>query len=250
MCTTDIPRGALRSLGNGLFVASPEFCFLQMASKLSFYRLIRYGHEICGSYAMQRGTPRGFIEARPLTSVANTQTFLARYPDAHGRARAMHALPWVVENAASPMETAVGMILHLPMRYGGFGLPRHSFNREVLLSPTARNLAGRKTCRLDLSWEGVKYDLEYLGKIDHEGQTSIERDSRRVHALEYDGYQCDSITRVQVMDPFDMEVIARKIAREIGTKRHWERMGKYRGRRIMLYNDLFPWAAPFDTRFR
>ena len=38
--------------GNGLEVSSPEFCFLQMAGRLSLAALIELGYEFCGTYSI------------------------------------------------------------------------------------------------------------------------------------------------------------------------------------------------------
>lgn len=247
-CEHDLPQGSFVSLGHGVFVSSPELCFLHAAEVLGFNRLVAYGHEICGTYALQPEADRGFVTAKRLTSVAKLRAFISRFPDAYARAKALRALAWVADGAASPLETATGMILHLPMKYGGYGLPVHAFNRKVPLSKEARCLAGRMYCKLDLSWGDVKYDLEVQGKYDHSNQ--LDSDSKRELALKHDGYRYDPITYAQITSPFDMAVIAKRVAREIGAERHWPRMAKYKEKQVKLYDDLFPELAPFEKYFQ
>lgn len=50
--STTPPRSAFRSIGNGIFISSPELCFLQQAATLDFIELIVYGFELCGTYAL------------------------------------------------------------------------------------------------------------------------------------------------------------------------------------------------------
>ena len=46
-----IPPDLLYKLGEGLYSASPELCFLQMAHNLSSTEAITLGYELCGTYS-------------------------------------------------------------------------------------------------------------------------------------------------------------------------------------------------------
>lgn len=246
--TGRLPDGAVRSLGDGIYVSSPEFCIVQLARDLDSIALVRLMHELCGTYARQRGAKRGFIPRPKLATVEGIREFAESCPRGTARRKVLMCLKWVVEDSASPLETAVGMLLSFPMHVGGFGLPRHRFNHEVKLSSPAAGIARRGLCRLDISWSDVLLDVEVHGS-DHESEGAVDRDALRSEGLAYDGYSQLVITKSIATDPFAIQQIARECARRIGVKRHWERLGRYSAKQANLFNSLFPWNAPYDALF-
>ena len=108
---------------DGLYVSSPEACFLQLAGVLSAAQLIRVGFEFCGWYALDEDDPRGFRNREPLTSAAALRRYLSRAEGVRGRKRALEALRFIADGSASPMETVLTMLLCLSTALGGYGLP-------------------------------------------------------------------------------------------------------------------------------
>ena len=214
-----VPRDAFSPAGEGSFVASPEFCFLQMASVLSFSELVLLGMELCGFYCLDPTEDEGFGR-RPvaLTSCARIQEFLAENKGARGRRAAEVALSYVADGAASPMESAIYLLLVMPYKRGGYGLPRPLLNHEIKLDEKARKLFGGRSCWGDLCWPDSNLDLEYLGRPSHEGMTNMLSDRRRTLAIEEAGYEVVEITKEQVLDLVAFDIVARRIAAKLGKR--------------------------------
>ena len=47
-----LPERSFVDAGEGFLMSTPEFCFLQMANRLSLARLIMLGYELCGTYVL------------------------------------------------------------------------------------------------------------------------------------------------------------------------------------------------------
>lgn len=222
----NVPRDAFSPAGEGSFVASPEFCFLQMASVLSFSELVLLGMEFCGFYCLDPTEEEGFGR-RPvaLTSCARIRDFLAENEGARGRRAAEVALSYMSDGAASPMESAIYLLLCLPYKRGGYGLPRPFLNYQIKLDEKARKLSGGLPCWGDLCWPDDHLDLEYLGRPSHEGADNMMSDRRRTLAIEEAGYEVIEITKEQVLDLVAFDIVVRRIAAKLGKRLNKSKCG-------------------------
>ena len=110
---------------------------MQMACLLSRIDAIRYGSALCGRFAVPADT--GKLPARkPLTNVHDIRKHLKVSPRMSGRKQASAVLPYIIENTRSPREVDVALFLSLPIRKGGFGLPRPAINESVRLDKPLR----------------------------------------------------------------------------------------------------------------
>ena len=168
LVTGSYPIGSFYRLSDGALLASPELAFLQMARELDFDLLVLYGHELCGYFASQ---DPGFVNCPPLTSAARIAEYLDRLEALRqergegmpwGLGPARRALRHIRDHAASPEEAVVSMVLTLPCRLGGYGLPPAALNERVRLSAEAARLFGIDSFVCDLSWDGGRV-LEYQG---------------------------------------------------------------------------------------
>ena len=146
-----LPERSFVDAGEGFLMSTPEFCFLQMANRLSLARLIMLGYELCGTYVLVDKGPAPRRDA-PLTTVAKLRTFIEGTSNARGRKKALRALRYVLDRSASPMESALAMLLCLPYGLGGYGLPEPRLNYHVDVPPSFRAMADRKHCVCDLCW--------------------------------------------------------------------------------------------------
>ena len=176
-----LPPGAFLDLGGGLFLASPELCFVQVGTGLSIAGLVQLGLELCGTYRLCDGGFRPHCE--PLTTVERLKQFVERAEGLPGRKKARKALQWVVDGSASPMESCMLARLCLPPRLGGYGCPLPSMNALVELSRQQRELAGRGRLYGDLYWQEYQVIVEYNGQEWHTGRERINSDARRLNAL-------------------------------------------------------------------
>lgn len=238
-----LPPESFYRLNDETFVASPEFTYLQMASVCSLGQLVAYGCEICGRFAFDPDAERGFrTRDEPLTTVRKLKRFLEMTASVRGKAKALRALEYVVEETESPMETLTAMLLHLPYRYGGYGLQKPTANKVVDLSSKARSILHQRSCRIDLQWEHAKIAVEFLGKYDHDGQSAFERDRKRTNALIEMGFEVVELTSGQVRDWEAFEVIAQRIARRTGKRIAPQQRGLTPARQ-QLRKTLFAWNA-------
>lgn len=199
-----LPDGAFWALSPDTFVSSPEFCFAQMARQLSVGRLALLGFELCGSYALAKDGP-GFRPRAPLTSVARLAAFVAALGSFKGVKHARAALSFLIDGAASPMESVLVALLCAPGRLGGYGLPLPQLNARIQLPPAARSMTRSTYFSCDLLWPEARLAVEYDSTLFHTGAERIAADSERRNALAYLGIDVVSVTRDQLMGPLRMD---------------------------------------------
>lgn len=211
-----LPDGAFASLDADTHVASPAFCFLQMASVLPVARLALLGLELCGTYAPDPASAEGFRRRDPLSTRGELAGFAEAMGDARGVKKARRALGFVADGAASPMESAVVALLCAPRSLGGYGFALPRLNGPVELAGDPRAVAGFPRFRCDLLWPEHRLAVEYDSDIFHTGSDRIARDSERRNALSYLGITVVSVIRRQVMSLAGMDRVARLLAQRMG----------------------------------
>lgn len=213
-------RRAFVRLGEGLYVASPELCFLLCARHEGVLRAVELGFELCGTYRVARSREQSALyDQPPLTTPARLRVFVRRSPGADGVRAARPALPHVLEGAASPKETQLAMLLHLPRCWGGYGLPSPRLNHAVRIPPAARGRgrgwgAGAQL-RCDLYWPAARLAAEYDSAAYHSELEKQERDSARRTALAAAGVVAVSVSRRQLHERPETDELARAIARHL-----------------------------------
>ncbi len=221
-----VPEESFYSLGGNVFVAAPTFMFLVAASLLSTTQLIAFGCELCGLYSFDKRQKRGFRERKtPLLTVAQLEQYLIGAKGCRGFRKAMAALPHVVENSASPMETFDVMALCLPPRLGGYGLDKPLMNPEIPLNRRAARIAKKHVCYPDMCYLAIKLDIEHHGKLDHSDPQDQASDRARVNALKEMGFEVIELTIDQVADLQAFEYIVQRIARLLGKRLRKEILG-------------------------
>ena len=207
----------------GVYAASPELCYLQLARELDFVDCVRLGYELCSSYVVnEHGS---IVPSAPLMRVTGSR-FLESYPHLAGR-RALAALEHVLEGAASPKETELAIKLGLPRMRGGYGLRGFEMNPEVALGEFGRQITGKRSCRPDLLWAEKRVDVEYNGKDWHSFPEQRESDMRRRQALAGEGYTVLAVDQATLGSPAKMEELANEISLAV------------RGRRLPLSRERF-----------
>lgn len=220
---TDLPENAFFKT-RGVYVSSPEFTFLQMASVLSLEQLIALGCELCGLYRL---LPRD-VQHRvaidetatrlvPLTNTNAIAAFLKGAGKARGKTKATRALRYVVDGSRSPMETMVYMLLCLPVMLGGYGLPKPEMNATIPLDDEGRVIARRSYCEGDLCWVDARLDIEYHGEV-HVGAAQMKSDVGRELGIEHMGWRVITVASPQVFDPNQFEVVAKEAAARMGKR--------------------------------
>lgn len=104
-----------------VFLASPELALLHYASHADLADAIALAFELCGTYRL--GGLLGFEKADPLTSAKRLNWFASGVQGARGAKRLRRIADRALDGSASPMETALAMLLSLPGTLGGLRPP-------------------------------------------------------------------------------------------------------------------------------
>ena len=245
----ETPNGCFVGVGEGLMVSSPEFCFLQLADELPLVKLIELGYELCGTYSMPAtaaqdgklvlpardsgeqldGKPispkNGFSARPPLTGTKKLAAFLARMPGVKGHQKAMRALSYISDGAASPMETKLAIILTLPYKLGGYHFPRPKHNNRIVPVKTARRSAPKAYYACDLYWADYGVAVEYDSDSYHTGPDRIAEDSIRRAALALMGITVFTVTNQQIRSAPELRKVACALASHMGKRLQYANTG-------------------------
>ena len=235
--TQELPEDSFLQINSHMCPASPHFLFLQLASStLSLHELILLGDELCGTYTMVM-EPNGYDinRSEPLTTAASLHAFLQSAPHMNNSRKALRALQYVVDGSASIRESMLEMIMCLPPRLGGYGLPQPKMNWRVDFSEHARIIAKQDFARCDLCWPEFKLDVEYNGAFWHTAEEDAVRDTRRKEALQSMGWEVITVS----CDEFEFQsglysiicTIAKRLRHRLRTysDETWQRrLGLYR----------------------
>lgn len=106
-------------ISRGLYVSTAPYAFLQMASDLEDELLLFLGYELCGRYGI---APEGAFSRSQACTTQALMDAAEGMPSVRGKRRALRVAPQVLGGAASPMEAALALMLHMPRAVGGYGL--------------------------------------------------------------------------------------------------------------------------------
>ena len=137
------------------------------------------------------------------------------------------------------METMVYMLLCLPPKLGGYGIPKPDMNAEIPLDEEGRAIARRETCYGDLCWPDAHLDLEYHGEV-HVGASQMKSDVGRELGIEHMGWNVLTVTSAQVIDADRFEVVAGEVALRL-KKRLFDRIVGENTEKLSLRNELEEW---------
>ena len=251
---TPLPERSFYKLDECTYVASPELCLMQLASKLSEPQVTKLALEMCGIYALDPvdyagmfdcpdplDDASGICKRPPLTSAAKLRAYAKRLLAPNSRAQSAHYLRYVADGSASPRETALYMLLCMPPRFGGYGLALPEFNKRIELSLTERLMVGSHHYDCDLYWPGRRpVGVEYDSRQHHVALEKQELDAVRRNMLQCKGVQVVVATRMQVNKPSEFDKLARQIGKAIG-KRFRIPKKEHIEARMRLREVLFDW---------
>lgn len=215
-----LPRRSFVKVAEGLYVASPELTFVQMASVLEEGALCACGMEFTGGYPLDPDyRPDGevvYVRA-PVTS----QTLLAAYADRYqgrgGANKARRAARHLCDKSASVKETELALLALLPRRHGGLGAKEALLNNVITLSAEAATIARQKKIVCDLRFKDSNVVVEYDGATHGDAETRTT-DSRRRDALRAEGYEVATLTNAQLQNPTEFQAIIVPASRKAGKR--------------------------------
>ena len=222
-----LPSRSFWLVEEGIFVASPELCLLQLAESLSLIDTIKAAMSFCGIYRLVGDTTsKSIFDRKPIMTVDSGLAFLDSVGLVPGAVNMRRALQYTLPNSGSPMETRMVLPFYLPKALGGFGLPRPVMNKPIYLDESAREIAGvpqwQELFAGDAAWtnKATKREtvFEYQSKENHDNEASYGSDYARQLALESMGHRVHFVTNTQLNSLSQMEELARCIVRETGIK--------------------------------
>lgn len=212
---------ALYRLGDHVLVPTPEFTFLLLAGYLSVVELVMVGMELCGYYRLAGGTTSQLLQSNrtlysrhPLTTIARLKLFLENMKGFPGASDAMRACKYLEQGSASPMETALYLLLCLPRMLGGYAIAHPILNGKRAVNKHAQSFTLSQYLIPDLYWPGAKLDAEYDSEAFHASPESLKNGARRTLALRAMHVEVVSITSEMLHDADAFDAVARLIAKK------------------------------------
>lgn len=214
--SSHLPEMSFFQVSDNLCVASPEFCLVQSANKHPLPRLAELCMELCGNYSLAPEAQQGFLNReQSLTSISSITCLLQSIPGEIGVNKLEHAMKFVKDGSRSPMETREFLMLCLPKRYGGYGLPYPEINARIALNASEQAIANRRYFECDMLWRDQKVAIEYDGHGNHESYQDRARDAIKRNILLDKGFSTFTVTGGQITDVHSFDKIAHELAKAL-----------------------------------
>ncbi len=234
-CPETFPSNAVLVVDGNLCVLSPEYTLLHAARERDDLGLLLLAQEFCGCYSIV-APEAPLLMRHPLTSAQSLERALATASNVSGAKRIRKIIPLIMDGSGSPRETAVALLMCLPKRLGGYGLPIPTLNLSIELGAKG-SLLWEKGNAFDLVWSQARAAIEYDGRDAHKEPEQRDRDNARRNALTTDGYTLFVVTEGRLRDVRHMYAIA-KSAAEILEHRLVFRDPEFRRKHLELLNRL------------
>lgn len=178
-----------------LFVESPGLSLIRtqqtlsalvrrrsISSHASFYRLLTFPMEACGSYARDPSDPAFgacSFELEPIAHADELRGFLSEATGIKGIDRARRAAELIQDGSGSPEETLLSFAFKLPGQAGGIEAPPFLENVPIEWPSEVRGLVEHQRMRPDFHWPDQLTASEYNGK-EHVSESAFEEDQKRI----------------------------------------------------------------------
>lgn len=176
--------------------------------------------EFAGTYRLPAGEKNVSYRAPRLMSAVSLESAIAEVGETPGTRRATRVCGLMLEGSASPMETVLGLMLTLPVEYGGFGIEMPQLNRPLDVSSCRGELADRDVVTPDFLWPerhvAIEYDSDEFHAARGAGQSA--RDAARANILTALGYRVFRVTSRVVRAPESVALLARQVAHALGVE--------------------------------
>lgn len=235
-CFAELPKGSFCEIESDVWTPTPEFCFLEAARTLDRFEHLQLGMELCGCYVRDpQASPHGFRRTAPATSRSRILAFCSSSSGVRGVAQARAVASNLLDQSASPRESALALLLFMPKKLGGYELPTARLNHRL----ASASIDGMGDIVPDILWEEARTVVEYDGKADHGHEVNLPRDARRRNRLAAAGYKIVTVTNSQLQCVRDTDQAAWDICKHLGFRWRQPR-GAYdwRERQACLRNAL------------
>ena len=214
-----LPSHALYPLWDGMFVVSPELCFVEMCQSLTFIEALELGMELCGTYALRPEGLGGMTQRDyALIDAETLRRHLQSWRGLKGLPLARKVSRHLITGSASPMETKLYLLLCLPLQYGGYNLGHPELNLEMQLDSAEMEILRHTKVKPDMLWRQQKLIVEYDGS-QHEEERQSKYDAMRITILEAKGHAVRRVKRHQLYSPLAFDSFASSTAALLGVRR-------------------------------
>ena len=175
--------------------------------------------EFSGTYRLpSKMGGRVLYGVAPSMTCAALSSFLDGQPAMRGSMKGHAVASLAFDGAASPMETALALLLTLPVAMGGYGVVRPELNKAISLEEGDRALSSQAEMVADLCWPEEKLIVEYDSWEWHGGARSghLAHDRARANALTAMGWRVLSVGYEQISSIQGMNLLARQVAALLG----------------------------------
>ena len=169
--------------------------------------------EFAGTYRLGAPGERTCYHVPPIMSVESLANMANSAGSSTAASRARTVAEVAFDGSASPMETALALLLSLPVDFGGFGLPRPRLNASIDVSSCRGHFSDADTVTPDFLWEEQHVALEYDSAEFHSsGLADSGRDAVRANTLTTAGYRVFRATPRVVGSLPGVGLLARQLA--------------------------------------
>lgn len=223
---SDMKAKEVVALSEHVYVTNPARTLYDMRPHLTRCEFLRLLGEFCGGYAIDVGSARGFKAVPPLLQAKDIARICRAHPDTACTRQVARDLAFALDGCASPAETSMALLLCLPFRDGGYGLPLPRMNSLITPYEQVKPLMDRNYYVGDAVWPEQRLVLEYDSRAEHSQGASIAHDNVRKMALEAMGYHVVSVTNIMLADKRLFEMVARDAAKRLGRRIEPTRRGR------------------------
>ena len=227
--SSGLPRSSLIVADDEVLVCAPSLTIVQVASCLREIDAALVAFELCGTYSLSSDGFKGRRDA--LCSRAKLERYLASSGEMRGTKKARAIAGYLLDASASPMETAMAMLISAPTRLGGMGIDGALLNKEVTTPGGVR--------RVDMVWPEYRLGLEYQSESEHRGWVKRELDDRRRNDIVAKGVEIMSVYYRDLSMPGLFDELIRNIASVMG-RRVRIRVRDFKYRQSVLRSRVLP----------
>ena len=215
----NFPRRSFRPVAAHVFASMPELCFVQMAETFTPARLIRLGMELCGTYGIFTVGHLDFDREHPYTTVARLSRFASEAGSMPGAKKARQAVRHLVPGSASPLETALALLLCLPLSMGGYGLPQPEMNRSMHAKwRDLRRSTDKRLCLRPAFARARRLPSNTKASNITARRGKLADDARRRNDLLAHGITIVPVTTRTVQNLIELDQVAQLLARRLGKR--------------------------------
>lgn len=181
-------------------------------------RMVLHIMEFAGTYRLKTSMQDTAYRLKPLMSKSSAESVARQVPSLYGAERVREALGLAIGGSASPMETALALMLALPCEYGGYGLPRPQLNGGLPTGAWEHLWDGGAEIHPDLAWPKRKVALEYDSSEFHDelGPYKVGSDAERANVLTSMGYTVLRATSQTLKTTRGVDRLAQQVAAALG----------------------------------